>query len=197
MKGLRLLVVLGVVVVVSLIAGAYAAGQDAPPMTGPDAKEFTERALTFSGFDAVEVTGEPRAELFDAGAQAGREGGERQDQAEAGPPIPVWVVPVAVSDRQIELYVARQSNRAVNLDDALPGGGFVLNEEQFQRLERFRLNLAREELREDRQGPALVAGLLIVVSASLLVFSALKGRGRGRTGSSSEGPEVDAQPVAG
>ena len=197
MKRLRVLVVLGVVVVVSLIAGAYAAGQDAPPMTGPDAREFTERALTFSGFDDVEVTGEPRAELFDPGEQAAAPG-QAQDRGQGapGPPIPVWVVPATVSGRQIELYVARQSNRAVNLDDALPGGGFVLNDEQFDRLERFRLDLASQELRRERQGPALVAGLLIVVAAVLLVVAGLRGR-RPRGTTPPEGSGTDAQPAVG
>jgi hypothetical protein len=196
-KHLRILIVLAVVLVVSLIAGAYAAGRDAPPITGPDAREFTIRALTFSGFDSVEVTGDPRAELFNAGEQPEGEGEaqSRGDGGEAGPPIPVWVVPATVSGQQIELYVARQSNRAVNLDDALPGGGFVLNEEQFQRLENFRLDLAREQLRADRQGPALVAGLLIVVAAALLIFTVLRGRRGSET--SPEGSETVAQPAVG
>ncbi len=195
MKSLRVLIVLGVVLVVSLIAGAYAAGQEAPPMTGPDAREFTIRALTFSGFDSVEVTGDPRAELFNVGDQPD---GERDaqggaDEADPGPPIPVWVVPATVSDQQIELYVARQSDRAVNLDDALPGGGFVLTEEQFARLESFRLNPASEQLRADRQGPAVAAGVLIVVAALLLIVAKVRG-GRGQE-TSPEVAEVSSEPA--
>jgi hypothetical protein len=194
-KSLRVLIVLGVVLVVSLIAGAYAAGQEAPPMTGPDAREFTIRALTFSGFDSVEVTGDPRAELFNVGDQPD---GERDaqggaDEADPGPPIPVWVVPATVSDQQIELYVARQSDRAVNLDDALPGGGFVLTEEQFARLESFRLNPASEQLRTDRQGPAVAAGVLIVVAALLLIVAKVRG-GRGQE-TSPEVAEVSSEPA--
>lgn len=195
MKSLRVLIVLGVVLVVSLIAGAYAAGQEAPPMTGPDAREFTIRALTFSGFDSVQVTGDPRAELFNVGDQPD---GERDaqggaDEADPGPPIPVWVVPATVSDQQIELYVARQSDRAVNLDDALPGGGFVLTEEQFARLESFRLNPASEQLRADRQGPAVAAGVLIVVVALLLIVAKVRG-GRGQE-TSPEVAEVTSEPA--
>lgn len=195
MKSLRVLIVLGVVLAVSLIAGAYAAGQEAPPMTGPDAREFTIRALAFSGFDSVEVTGDPRAELFNAGGQPD---GERDaqggaDEVDPGPPIPVWVVPATVSDQQIELYVARQSDRAVNLDDALPGGGFVLTEEQFARLESFRFNPASEQLRANRQGPAVAAGVLIVVAALLLVVAKVRG-GRGQE-TSPEMAEVSSEPA--
>ncbi|CAN5205324.1 hypothetical protein BH24ACT1_BH24ACT1_13260 [soil metagenome] len=175
MKGLRLLIVVGVVLVVSLIAGAYAAGQDAPPLSGPDAREFTVRAFTFSGVDSVEATGEPRAEVFIPTDEAGE---DRGGQGQTGEPIDVWVVPATVSGQPVELYVARRGDRAVNLDDALPGGGFVLNDEQFARLAEFRLNPASEELRRDRQGPALVAGLLLTLAALLLVVSVLRGRRR-------------------
>jgi uncharacterized membrane protein YtjA (UPF0391 family) len=192
-KGLRVVIVLGVVLVVSLIAGAYAAGQDAPPMNASDAREFTIRALTFSGFDGVEVTGEPRAEVFDAAEQPSSDGQDRENRVEAGPPIPVWVVPATVSGQQIELYVAAESDRAVNLDDALPGGGFVLDEEQFKRLERFRLDPAGDQLRADRGGPAVAAGLLIVVVTLLLVVALVRGR-RGRD-TSAEGSGRDVQPA--
>lgn len=175
MKGLRVLVVLGVVLVVSIIAGVYAAGQEAPPISSADAREFTQRAFTFSGVDSVEVTGEPRAEVFNVTEQQG-EGEDRAEASGSGQPIDVWIVPATVSDQPVELYVARRGDRAVNLDDALPGGGYVLTDEQFDRLAQFRLDLAREELQEKRQGPALVAGLLIALTAVLLLVSALRGR---------------------
>jgi len=184
-KGLRVLLVLAVVLVVSLIAGAYAAGQDARPLSAPEAREFTQRAFTFSGVDPVEVTGEPRAEVFNIAEQDG-EGEVRGEQAEAGEPIEVWVVPATVSGQSVELYVARRGDRAVNLDDALPGGGYVLTDEQFDRLAEFRLDLAREDLQEQRQGPALVAGLLIALTAVLLLVAVLRGRGG----------EEDAPPTA-
>ncbi len=187
MKRLRVFLVLGVVLVVSLIAGTYAASQDAPPMTAGEAREFTRRALLFSGFPSVEVTSEPRAELFNVGDQPDSEearGGG--DDAEAGPSIPVWVVPATVSNQQIELYVARQGDRAVNLDDALPGGGFVLTEDQFDRLEGFRLDLAGEQLRADRQGPSVAAGVLIVLASLLLLVAVVRGR---------RGPETSSEPA--
>lgn len=183
MKGLRVLIVLGVVLVVSLIAGAYAAGQDAPTLTSEDAREFTVRAFTFSGVDSLESTGEPRAEPF---VPTDQEGEDRGEDGETGEPIDVWVVPTTVSGQPVELYVARQGNRAVNLDDALPGGGFVLTDEQFARLAEFRLDVAGEELREKRQGPALVAGLLMVLAGLLLLVAVLRGRRR----------EEDAPPAA-
>ncbi|HEV2069649.1 MAG TPA: hypothetical protein VGR26_07645 [Acidimicrobiales bacterium] len=175
MKGLRVLVVLGVVLVVSLIAGAYAAGQETRPLSAPEAREFTERAFTFSGVDSVEVTGEPRSEVFTATDQEGQ-GENRGEEGQTREPIEVWVVPATVSGQPVELYVARQGGRAVNLDDALPGGGFVLDDEQFARLAEFRLDLAREDLQEKRQGPALVAGLLIALAAVLLLVSVLRGQ---------------------
>lgn len=177
MKGLRLLLVLGVVLVVSLIAGAYAAGQDPRPLSGPEAREFTERAFTFSGVESVEVTGEPRAEVFNVTEQEENRG----EEAEPGEPIEVWVVPATVSGQPVELYVTRRGDRAVNLDDALPGGGYVLTDEQFDRLAEFRLDLAREDLQEQRQGPALVAGLLIGLAAVLVLVAVLRGR-RGEDG---------------
>lgn len=177
MKGLRVLIVLGVVLVVSLIAGAYAAGQDAPPLSGADAQEFTLRAFNFSGVDSVESTGEPRPEVFVPTEQEA-EGEDRGEEVETGEPIEVWVVPVTVSGQPVELYVARRGDRAVNLDDALPGGGFVLTDEQFARLAEFRLDVVGEELREDRAGPALVAGLLIGLAALFLLVSVLRGRNR-------------------
>ena len=191
MKGLRVFLVLGVVLVVSLIAGVYAAGQDAPPISSADAREFTQRAFTFSGIDSVEVTGEPRAEPFNVTEQQG-EGENRVEEAGSGEPIDVWIVPATVSDQPVELYVARRGDRAVNLDDALPGGGYVLSDEQFDRLAQFRLDLAREELQDKRQGPALVAGLLIGLTAVLLLVSVLRGR---RRGEDAPPPAAGAQPA--
>lgn len=180
MKHLRVAIVLGVVLVVSLIAGAYAAGQERAPLTAAEAQEFTVRAFTASGVDSVEVTGEPRAETF---TPTGR--GEVEDQASGGEtrePIEVWVVPANVSGQPVELYVARRGDHAVNLDDALPGGGYVLTDEQFDRLAQFRLDLAGEEMRDQRQGPALVAGVLIALATALLIFSAVRGRRNEPTG---------------
>lgn len=202
MKGLRVVVVLGVVLVVSLIAGAYAAGQDRPPMTAAQAQEFTVRAFTFSGAEPVELSGEPRAEEFpgpgtpepdddDRGDEEGQDG-----DGVPAEPVPVWVVPVTVSGRPVELYVARSGNSAVNLDDTVPGGGYVLNQEQFERLAQFRFDPAGDRLRDGRQGPALVAGLLIVVAGVFLLVAVLRGRERTTATPSSGVPEATAEPTA-
>jgi len=178
-KGLRVLLVLGVVLVVSLIAGAYAAGQDSPPLTAAQAREFTQRAFTYSGVEPVEVSGEPRAEVFDQSQDP--ESGEGEGTG-PGDPIPVWVVPAQVANQPVELYVARESDRAVRLNDALPGGGFVLNDEQFKRLEEFRLDLAGEELRRQRQGPAVAAVVLVVAVSLLLLVVVVRRRDRSGSG---------------
>lgn len=204
MKNLRVLIVLGVVLVVSLIAGAYAAGQDRRAFTAADAREVAIRAFTYSGFDSVEVSGEPRAEVFNQAAALAEQGGaETQRMAEAATDrLPVWVVPVTLSGQPVELYLSRTSGELVNLDDALPEGGFVLTPEQFARLDQFQLDLLGEELRSQRQTPALVAGLLIVLAALLLAFAVLRRRGRERrrepaSPSSSEAVETDASPASG
>jgi hypothetical protein len=170
-KGVRVLLLVGFVVVVSLIAGAYAAGREVPRLTAAEARTFAVQALTDSGARPVEPSGEPRAETFTP-VPEGEEEVRIGEEEEAPPadPIPVWVVPLRVANQPIELYVAQSGGRAVNLDDALPDGGFVLNEEQFDRLERFRLDLAGDRVRAQRQGPSLVAGLLIgLVAVGLLV----------------------------
>lgn len=168
MKGLRALALLVVVVVVGLVAGTYAVNQDPPAMTADEARAFTRAALT-----AVEARnpmvgeGEVRADGF---------------TPEGSEPIPVWVVPATVSGQPLELYVMRAGDRAVNLDDALPEGGFVLPSDQFAALELFRLDLAGERVRESRQGPALVAGVLIALVGVALLLSVVTGlTGRART----------------
>lgn len=153
-----------VVVVVGLIAGSYAASQAPPEMTTGEAQTFTRVAMNAVDARNVVVEGEVRAEEF---------------TPEGGEPIDVWVVPATVSGQPLELYVMRRGDRAVNLDDALPDGGFVLSEEQFKALERFRLDLAGERVQERRQGPALVAGLLLVLVAVVLLASVVTGRARG------------------
>ena len=171
MTALRALAVVVVVVVVGLVAGSYALGQDPPELTPDDARTFTRAALTAVEARNVVVEGEVRAEDFTP------EGGEA---------IPVWVVPAKVSSQPLELYVMRSGDRAVNLDDALPDGGYILSEEQFSALERFRLDIAGERVRERRQGPAMVAGLLVAVMGVGLLVSAVLGRAR----------RADADPAA-
>lgn len=175
-RGLRLLALVGVVLVVSLIAGAYAAGREVPRLTAGEASTFAQQALADSGARPVEVNGEPRAEAFTP-VQEGEDG----EPVPAPDPIDVWVVPLMVSGQPAELYVAQSGGRAVNLDDALSDGGFVLTEEQFNRLERFRLDLAGDRVRSERRGPVTAAGLLIIVVSVVLVVSVVKGRDRAET----------------
>lgn len=153
--------VLAVVVVVGLIAGAYAAGTDDPALTADEAVTFTREALSSVGAQRVEVSNDVRAETF---TPEGRD------------PIAVWVVPATVSDQPLELYVAQQGGRAVNLDDALPDGGFVLTEEQFAALEQFRLDLAGQRVAEQRRIPATAAGVLVVVVGVALLLLVVTGR---------------------
>lgn len=166
MKGLRVLVLVIVVVVVGLLAGSYAAGQGRSDITAEEARIFTRAALTAIEARNVVVEGDVRSEAF---------------TPEGGDPIPVWVVPATVSGQPLELYVMRAGDRAVNLDDALPDGGFVLPEEQFQALERYRLDLAGDRVREARSGPALVAGLLLIVVSVALLAAVVAGRVRAAT----------------
>lgn len=164
MNALRALVLVVVVVVVGLVAGSYAVSQDLPELTPEDARTFTRAALASVEARNVVVEGEVRPDTF---------------TPEGGEPIPVWVVPAKVSEQPLELYVMRAGERAVNLDDSLPNGGFVLSEEQFKALERFRLDLAGDRVRERRSGPALVAGLLLLVVAVALLVIVVTGRARG------------------
>jgi hypothetical protein len=163
MRALRVLAVLGAVVVVGLIAGIYAAGKAEPVMTAAEARTFTREALSASGVRPVEVQGEVRAEVF---------------APERGDPVPVWVVPAMAAGQPVELYVAQRSGRAVNLDDAQPDGGFVLNEQQFDTLERFRLDVAGERVDRQRQGPAIAATFALVLVAVALLLSVVTGRVR-------------------
>lgn len=163
MKAVRLLVVVAVVLVVGLVAGSYALSQGAPEMTAEEARLFTRAALNAAEARNVVVEGDVRAETF---------------TPEGGEPIPVWVVPAMVSGQPLELYVMRTGDRAVNLDDALPNGGYVLPDEQFEALERYRLDLAGDRVREARSGPALVAGLLVILVAVALLASVVSERAR-------------------
>ena len=163
MKAVRWLALVVVVVLVGLIAGTYAANQDPPELSVEDARMFTRAALSAVEARNVMVEGEVRAEDF---------------TPEGGEPIPVWVVPATVAGQPLELYVMRAGERAVNLDDALPDGGFVLSEDQFAALEDFRLDLAGDRERERRQGPALVAGILLVLVSVALLAGVVSGRTR-------------------
>lgn len=165
MKGLRILVVLAVAVVVGVIAGTYAAGQDEPVLTASEARSFTQQALNSSGGRNVRVA--PEAEVRDD-----------TFTPEGGEPIPVWIVPATVSGQPVELYVAKTGSRAVNLDDALPDGGFVFGDEEFKKLETFRLDLAAERVQENRRVPALLATVLVVVVGVLLLLVVVTGRRR-------------------
>lgn len=182
MKPLRVMLVLGVALVVSLIAGAYAAGRELPPMTAAQAREFTVRAFTYasSGEGDVEVTGEPREEVFNQEAEEEEAGND--SPGPGGDAIDVWVVPAMVANQPVELYVARRGDRAVKLTDALAAGGFVLNEEQFDRLAEFRLNPSGEEQRQERQGPAVAAGVLVVGVSFLFMVVVVRGRRSGSSG---------------
>ncbi len=173
MKGIKLVALVGVILVVALIAGAFAAGRDVPQLNAAEARTFAEQALLDSGARRVEISGEPRAEEFTPVRE-----GEDGEAVPASEPIDVWIVPLRVSDQPVELYVAQAGGRAVNLDDALPDGGFVLNEEQFDRLERFRLDLAEDRVSAQRRGPSVVAGLLIAVVGVALLALVVTGRVR-------------------
>lgn len=164
MRALRVLAVLGVVLVVSLVAGAYAAGKEQPTMTPHEARVFTRAALEASGLSDVKISKRVREESFVP------EGG--------GEPIPVYVVPAEVSGNRLELYVERTGDRAVNLDDAMPDGGYVLGDEQFKKLEEFRFDPAGERVAESRRGPATVAGALVLVVAVALLISVVGPRSR-------------------
>lgn len=157
MRRLHVVAVLAGVVVVSVIAGAYAAGREQPTMSPQEARVFTGQALEASGVKNVTVSAQTREEVFVP------EGG--------GEPIPVYVVPAEVAGYRLELYVQRSGDRAVNLDDAMPDGGYVLDDEQFEKLAAFRYDPAAERVAESRRGPATVAGaLVLVVGVALLVF---------------------------
>lgn len=170
MKGIKALALVAVVVVVGLIAGSYAAGREVPRLTAAEAGVFAQQAFTDAGARRVEIAGEPRAESFTPIRQ-----GDDGEPVPATEPVDVWVVPVRVSDQPVELYVAQTGGRAVNLDDALPEGGFVLGTEQFDRLERFRLDLAGMRVSAQRRGPAIVAGMLIAVVSVALLASVVTG----------------------
>ncbi|MDP9005546.1 MAG: hypothetical protein M3N15_01350 [Actinomycetota bacterium] len=163
MNAVRVLVLVLVVVVVTVVAGSYALSQGPPEMTAEEARVFTRAALNAIEAQNAVVEGEVRAETF---------------TPEGGEPIQVWVVPAMVSGQPLELYVMRAGDRAVNLDDALPQGGFVLPEEQFEALERFRLDVAGDRVREARAGPALVAGLLLILVGVSLLARVVTGRAR-------------------
>lgn len=171
MRAVRVLAVLAVVVLVSVVAGAYAAGTEQPTMTLQEARTFTRQALEASELRNLKIGGRVRQEAFVP------EGG--------GEPIPVWVVPAEVAGNRLELYVQRTGDRAVNLDDAMPDGGFVLSDEQFKKLEEFRYDPARERVLESRRGPATVAGVLVVGVGIVLLVSVSR---RGSRAAASSAP---------
>ncbi|MGI8758009.1 MAG: hypothetical protein ACR2K0_01730 [Acidimicrobiales bacterium] len=160
------MVVLAVAAVVGVIAGTYAVSREDPALTASEARSFTQQALNSSGASNVRVA--PEAEVRD-----------EKFTPEGGEPIPVWVVPAIVSGQPVELYVAKTGSRAVNLDDALPDGGFVFGEEEFKMLESFRLDLAADRVQESRRTPALIATVLVVVLGVALLLLVLSGRLRG------------------
>jgi hypothetical protein len=170
-RALRVLAVLAVVLLVGVVAGAYAAGKEPPTMTPGEAKVFAAEALAAAGLRNVAVQDDVREDTFVS------EG--------TGEPVPVYVVPADVAGNRLELYVQRTGNRAVNLDDAMPDGGFLLNDEQFKQLEEFRFDPAAQRVAADRRGPATLAGVLALVVSGALVLSAV-GRRRARAASSAE-----------
>ncbi|MDP8987622.1 MAG: hypothetical protein M3N25_09525 [Actinomycetota bacterium] len=163
MRALRVLAVPAVVLLVAVVAGAYASGTEQPSMTPAEAREFTTRALQASDVRNVTLGTEVREETF---------------RPEGGEPIPVYVVPAEVSGYRLELYVQRSGDRAVNLDDAIPNGGYVLDDEQFEKLAQFRFDPAAERVAESRRGPATVAGALVLVVGVALLISVVGGRSR-------------------
>ncbi|MBW3547643.1 MAG: hypothetical protein KY452_05860 [Actinobacteria bacterium] len=158
---MRVLAVLAVVLLVSLLAGAYASGREQPTMTPDEARVFTRHALESSGVRDPKISRRVREETF---------------RPEGGEPIPVYVVPAEVAGFRLELYVQRSGDRAVNLDDAMPDGGFVLNEEQFEKLAEFRFDPAAERVAESRRGPATVAGALVLLVGVALLISVVSRR---------------------
>ena len=160
---MRVLSVLAVVLVVGLIAYAYARSVEQPTMTPAEARLFTAEALEASGVRNFEVGTEVREETF---------------QPEGGEPIPVYVVPADVAGNRLELYVQRDGDQAVNLDDAMPDGGYVLDDEQFEALAEFEFDPARERVAEGRRGPATLAGALVLLVSVALLISVLGRRSR-------------------
>lgn len=161
MRALRVLAVLAVVLVVGLIAGAYASGTEEPTMTPDEARVFTRQALESSGIREPKISRRVREESF---------------RPEGGEPIPVYVVPAEVAGFRLELYVQRRGDRAVNLDDAMPDGGYVLTDEQFDKLAEFRFDPAAQRVAESRRGPATVAGILVLLVGVGLLISVVSRR---------------------
>ncbi|HEV2767243.1 MAG TPA: hypothetical protein VGV63_06005 [Acidimicrobiales bacterium] len=160
---MRVLAVLAVVLVVGLIAGAYASGTEKPTMTREEARVFTRQALEFSGVREPKVGTEVSEETF---------------RPEGSEPVPVYVVPAEVAGFPLKLYVQRNGDQAVNLDDALPDGGFVLTDEQFEKLAEFRFDPAAERVAESRRGPATVAGALVLLVGVALLISVVSRRSK-------------------
>ncbi len=146
---------------VALVAGIVVAvvdltDGDPPALTPPDAVTFTRRALSAAGVAGAVVDPAPRPGRF---------------TPEGSDPVEVWIVPVDVEGQHIELYVPRRGDRAVNLDDEIAPGQFLLSDGQFDALKRFRLDLHQERLRQRQVVPGAVAGILVLLTGTWLFMT--------------------------
>lgn len=138
--------------VVAVVAALLDSGGDGV-MSPEQAVTFTERALAEAGVTAV--VGAPSESTFDAGGEEER----------------VWVVPAVVGVRQITLSVDADGDKALNLADGLGDASFVLSEEEFVTLARFRYN----PLEEDATLASAVA-LLGALAVALALGAVLRAR---------------------
>lgn len=132
-------------------------------MTPDDARVFTRRALEDVGLEEIRV-----APQVDEGAF----------RPTAGESIAVWQTTAAVEGGTVHLYIHRESDRAVFLNDVSDDGGALLSDEQFAALERFRLNPATERYRDRLLVPAGVAIVLMLAAGALLTAAVVTGRAR-------------------
>lgn len=143
-----------------LAAGLWAAVRDEQQMSADQAREFTQRALAASGVEGAVVAGRPRPATF---------------QGE-GAAVPVWVVPVRVADHQIEVYVDRRGDQAVNLDDQVGADAYVLSSQQFEALDSFQWDPVSADQRRRLAAPAAAAVALAVGVGTATVVAVARRR---------------------
>jgi len=157
---MRGVLVLGVVMA-GLVMGTACVDADSE-LTAADARTFTERALEDADVGRIRVGRKVEAGVF------------RPESS--GNPVPVWETSASVSGGNVVLFVTRRGNRAVYLNDVSDGGGALLSDEQFRRLDRFRFNPAADRQRDRLVLPGLIATLFLVGTVVLLGFAVRAGR---------------------
>jgi hypothetical protein len=151
-------------VVVGVVALLVAWLQDPPPLDRSDAREVARVALEHAGFDDVEVRPRVRPGTYTSEAYDG---------------VEVWKTRSRVQGGVVELFIARADGLIVLLGDPHPDGqGWLLTDEQYERLRQVDENPARDRWLRRNVAVTAAAAVLVPLGAALTADPARRRRSR-------------------